>query len=210
MGQTQHLFYLFSSLSQYNKYSTIDYNRKNQRWCAWNSNPGPHYGRYRRIHWGPLDGIFVHPLWVEGTQCYKQTLQKRPTLKTLLGLRKRWQPPTTFFFWRFKYFWVVSRRMWTMEESFDRFDNNNNNFVQTTKTTFQFHFQQLKKKKKKMGCEILVEISPLSEWEMKAVLAQMVRWWCVYDKHPKITQHLKGNIPNRFDCWANPVVQELL
>ena len=85
-----------------------------------------------------------------------------------------------------------------MEESFDRFDNNNNNFVQTTKTTFQFHFQQLKKKK--MGCEILVEISPLSEWEMKAVLAQMVRWWCVYDKHPKITQHLKGNIPNRFDC----------
>ena len=87
-----------------------------------------------------------------------------------------------------------------MEESFDRFDNNNNNFVQTTKTTFQFHFQQLKKKKKKMGCEILVEISPLSEWEMKAVLAQMVRWWCVYDKHTKITQHLKGNIPNRFDC----------
>ena len=68
----------------------------------------------------------------------------------LKDITRTWKTmtPTTFFFWRFKYFWVVLRRMWTMEESFDRFDNNNNNnFVQTTKTTFQFHFQQLKKKK---------------------------------------------------------------
>ena len=26
---------------------------------------------------------------------------------------------------------------------------------------------------------------------------------CVYDKPPKIMQHMSGNIPYMFDCWAD-------
>ena len=40
--------------------------------------------------------------------------------------------------------------------------------------------------------------------ELKAVLAQVVSY-CVYDKPQNIMQHLNGNIPYMFDCWADPV-----
>ena len=58
---------LFSSFSQYNdKYSTtFDY----KRWCAWDSNPWPHDGRCRTVHWAKsVDDVWTvehrYP-WVE-------------------------------------------------------------------------------------------------------------------------------------------------
>ena len=44
------------------------------------------------------------------------------------------------------------------------------------------------------------------EMEKKAVSAQVVSC-CVFDK---IMQHMNGNIPLMFDCWANPVVHLFL
>ena len=40
---------------------------------------------------------------------------------------------------------------------------------------------------------------------MKAVSAQVVSC-CVYDKTPKIMQHIRGIILCMFDCWADPFV----
>ena len=42
-----------------------------------------------------------------------------------------------------------------------------------------------------------------------AVLAQAVSC-CGYDKPQKIMQHMHSNIPNMFECWADPVVHLLL
>ena len=34
--------------------------------------------------------------------------------------------------------------------------------------------------------------------------------FCAHDKHPKSMQHIYGNIPYAFNCWADPVVHLLL
>ena len=39
------------------------------------------------------------------------------------------------------------------------------------------------------------------------VLAQVVSY-CVYDKPQNIMQHMNGNIPYMFDCWAYEVTKE--
>ena len=44
---------------------------------------------------------------------------------------------------------------------------------------------------------------------MKAVSAQVVSS-SVFNKPPKIMQHMHGNIPYMFDYWADPVVHLLL
>ena len=47
MGQSRPLFRLFSFFSSYNFNNT---NWKKHWWCAWDSNPGPQYGRRRQNH----------------------------------------------------------------------------------------------------------------------------------------------------------------
>ena len=46
MGQSRPLFCLFLFFSHYN----FNTNWKKRRWCAWDSNPGPQYGRRRQNH----------------------------------------------------------------------------------------------------------------------------------------------------------------
>ena len=61
MGQSRHLFYLFSALS----FSTNNYrfnfnntNGKKRRWCPWDSNLWPQDGRRRQNH-GSMAAAFV-------------------------------------------------------------------------------------------------------------------------------------------------------
>ena len=61
MGQSTPLFCLFSSFSCYKFNNT---NWKTLRWCAWNSNPGPHDGSHRQNHGAMAATPEVHQVYV--------------------------------------------------------------------------------------------------------------------------------------------------